>query len=159
MYIAVTSRCLGDLPFLDACSLLTDYGYSRVECWFDEDGDHLKPSDVVADLEGFVNNFRASSRLTPVAFCFEQVVDLETFTEITRLAKLMRVVQITVPSTPLRTPFNAEIQRLQDLIQLANQMHFRPFNGQHAQVPALDAKGNLTREFLDWLEFAATGDR
>ena len=120
MYIAVTSRCLGDLPFLDACSLLTDYGYSRVEFCYDEDGDHLKPSDLVAHLEGFANNFRASSRLTPVAFCFEQVVDLETFAAITRLAKLMRVVQITVPSTPLGTPFNAEIERLQDLLQVAN---------------------------------------
>ncbi len=120
MHVAVTSRCLGDLPFLEACSLLADYGYTRIEFWFDENGDHLKPSEVVADVEGFITRFRAASRLTPVAFCFEQPIEIEVFREITRLAKLMRVAQITVPSTPLGTPFNAEIERLQDLLQISS---------------------------------------
>ncbi|MBT3603944.1 MAG: sugar phosphate isomerase/epimerase [Candidatus Latescibacteria bacterium] len=41
-----------------------------------------------------------------------------------------------------------------DLIQLAQQFHFRPFNGHHAQIPACNGKGGLTPEFLDWLPFA-----
>jgi hypothetical protein len=41
-----------------------------------------------------------------------------------------------------------------DLIQRAQQFHFRPFNGHHAQVPITDGKGNLTQEFKDWLPFA-----
>jgi len=41
-----------------------------------------------------------------------------------------------------------------DLIQRAQQFHFRPFNGHHAQVPVTDGKGNLTREVKDWLVFA-----
>jgi sugar phosphate isomerase/epimerase len=41
-----------------------------------------------------------------------------------------------------------------DLIQLAQQFHFRPFNGHHAQIPANNGKGGLTPEFLDWLPFA-----
>ena len=41
-----------------------------------------------------------------------------------------------------------------DLIQRAQQFHFRPFNGHHAQVPVTDGKGNLTREVRDWLPFA-----
>jgi sugar phosphate isomerase/epimerase len=41
-----------------------------------------------------------------------------------------------------------------DLIQRAQQFHFRPFNGHHAQVPVTDGKGNLTPEFKDWLPFA-----
>ncbi len=121
MYISATSRCLGDLPFPEACGLLADYGYTRIEFWFDEQSDHLKPSVVASDPEGFVSSYRAQSRLTPVAFCFEQAVDLETFTEIARLAKLMRVAQITVPSAPLGTPFNAEIERLQDLLTVTNE--------------------------------------
>ena len=54
----------------------------------------------------------------------------------------------------LNPPYWDRLAERPDLIQLANQLHFRPFNGQHAQVPALDTKGNLTPEFLDWLEFA-----
>jgi hypothetical protein len=40
-----------------------------------------------------------------------------------------------------------------DLVQLSRQMHFRPFNGHHAQVPATDGKGNATPEIKPYLEF------
>ena len=42
-----------------------------------------------------------------------------------------------------------------DLIQRAQQFHFRPFNGHHCQIPVTDGKGNLTPELKDWLPFAA----
>jgi hypothetical protein len=54
------------------------------------------------------------------------------------------------------TPENF-VQRLivrPDLVQRAQQFHFRPFNGHHAQVPITDGKGGLTREFNEWLPFA-----
>jgi hypothetical protein len=41
-----------------------------------------------------------------------------------------------------------------DLIQRAQQFHFRPFNGHHVQVPITDGQGNLTLEVKDWLPFA-----
>jgi len=41
-----------------------------------------------------------------------------------------------------------------DLIQRAQQFHFRPFNGHHAQVPITDGHGKLTPEVRDWLPFA-----
>jgi hypothetical protein len=33
------------------------------------------------------------------------------------------------------------------------QMHFRPFNGHHCQIPATDGRGRLTKTCGDWLEF------
>ena len=42
-----------------------------------------------------------------------------------------------------------------DLIQLAQQFHFRPFNGHHAMIPAIDHKGKIIPEFVDWLKFAS----
>jgi hypothetical protein len=41
-----------------------------------------------------------------------------------------------------------------DLVQNAQQFHFRPFNGHHAQVPITDARGELTQEVNEWLPFA-----
>jgi hypothetical protein len=41
-----------------------------------------------------------------------------------------------------------------DLIQRAQQFHFRPFNGHHCQVPVTDGRGNLTPEVKDWFPFA-----
>lgn len=41
-----------------------------------------------------------------------------------------------------------------DLIQRAQQFHFRPFNGHHCQVPVTDGRGKLTPEVRDYLPFA-----
>ena len=39
------------------------------------------------------------------------------------------------------------------LIQRAAQMHLRPFNGHHCQVPVTDGKGKVSPEARDWLPF------
>ena len=54
----------------------------------------------------------------------------------------------------LSPPYWDRLAERPDLIQYAQQFHFRPFNGHHAQIPALGRGGRLTPEFLDWLEFA-----
>jgi hypothetical protein len=41
-----------------------------------------------------------------------------------------------------------------ELVQHAQQFHFRPFNGHHVQVPITDARGELTKEVRDWFPFA-----
>lgn len=55
----------------------------------------------------------------------------------------------------LSPPYWDRLALRPDLIQHAQQFHFRPFNGHHAQVPALDAKGRFTPEFEDFLVFAS----
>ena len=40
-----------------------------------------------------------------------------------------------------------------DLLQRAQQFHFRPFNGHHCQVPVTNGRGKLTPEFLDYAPF------
>jgi len=54
----------------------------------------------------------------------------------------------------LSPPYYDRLIERPDLVQLANQFHFRPFNGHHAQIPALNSKGKVTPEFKDWMEFA-----
>lgn len=54
----------------------------------------------------------------------------------------------------LEAPYWERLAERPDLIRHANQFHFRPFNGHHAQVPAMGWDGKLTPEFRDWLEFA-----
>ena len=40
-----------------------------------------------------------------------------------------------------------------DLVQLSRQVHFRPFNGHHCQVPATDGKGKPSAEIGFYLDF------
>src|SRR6202012_141648 len=53
----------------------------------------------------------------------------------------------------LYAPFAERLLERPDLVQLSRQLHFRPFNAHHCQVPATDGKGNETPEFKDYLDF------
>jgi hypothetical protein len=53
----------------------------------------------------------------------------------------------------LGAPYAERLLVRPDLVQLSRQVHFRPFNGHHCQVPATDGKGNETPEFKDYLDF------
>ncbi len=50
--------------------------------------------------------------------------------------------------------FSSRLLTRPDLIQRANQLHLRPFNGHHCQVPVTDGHGQLSEEFKAWLPFA-----
>lgn len=54
----------------------------------------------------------------------------------------------------LNPPFAPRLLGTREMTALVRHMHFRPFNGHHAQVPATDGKGSLTPEFIIYLEFA-----
>jgi hypothetical protein len=53
----------------------------------------------------------------------------------------------------LLPPFWPRLGTRPDLIQRAQQFHFRPFNGHHCQVPVTDSRGRLTPEFKEYLPF------
>ena len=123
MFVAASSRCFCNLP-LDAAMLqLLELEYSCVEIMVHETGGHLKPSDVLADLEKATAICRQIHRLTPVALS----IDIETpeplyyhqFAACCRLAKAIKIVTVTVRSAELGTPFNAEVERLRNLVALA----------------------------------------
>jgi len=121
VYIAASTRCLGDTDFTQACHLLADFQFDRLELWFDEQSNHLKPSEVLADVEAFVANYHEITRLTPVAICLEHSLEIDEYEQLTRLAKLLRGAQITIPASPLGTPFNEEIERLTTLLAMSSE--------------------------------------
>ncbi len=96
---------------------LVDLEYTSVELPIHETGGHLKPSQVLADVEGAIRTCRQTQRLTPCAFS----VDMEAaderdyyaqFTACCKVAKAVKVVTLTVRAAELGTPFNAEVERL-----------------------------------------------
>ncbi len=120
MFIAASTRSMAAETFEAACAQVTELEYDKVEIWLDENSRHLKPSEVAADPEQFFARYRDKCRLSPVAFYLEHEVPLETLQGLCKTAKLMRVTQITIPASPLGTPFNTEIDRLRESVRLAN---------------------------------------
>ncbi len=123
MFVAASTRCFSNLPLEAALQRLVDLEFTAVELVLDESGDHLKPSEVAQDLERAVRICRKTRRLTPVALSVDIKADSEPeyyaqFQACCRLAKAIKVVTIAVRSEELGTPFNAEIERLQELVRL-----------------------------------------
>jgi sugar phosphate isomerase/epimerase len=125
VFVAASTRCFCDLPLDAALERLVDLEYTSVEIVIHESRGHLRPSEVLADLERATRICRQTHRLTPIAYS----VDIEApepeyyhqFGACCKLAKATKVVTITVRSAELGTPFNAEVERLAELVRIASQ--------------------------------------
>ncbi len=51
MFVAASTRCFADLPLEEALVRLVDLEYTTVEITVHESGGHLKPSEVMQDLD------------------------------------------------------------------------------------------------------------
>ncbi len=113
MFVAASTQCFAELPFRDACEAIGDLGFDKVELWFDPEGTHLDVARVAADPERFAATYRESTRLSPIAVgVADPEVTPAVLTGLAKAAKLLRIAQMTVPASPVGTPFNTEIDRL-----------------------------------------------
>lgn len=123
MYVAASTDCFANLSLGAALKKLFDLEYTRVEIALRETGNQLKPSQVQADLDSAIVACRDTHRLTPVAYYFESDPEgpeyYKQFAAVCKLAKATKVVVVTVRAGELGTPFNAEIERLRELVKIA----------------------------------------
>jgi sugar phosphate isomerase/epimerase len=112
--IAGSTRSLWDLPFPAACSQLQDLGFDKVEIWVSSQFEQLTPAQVINDTDSVLASFRDASRLSPVAIFVDDPLSSDEFGKVVQFAKSLRIGQITVPASPLGTPFNSEIDRLRE---------------------------------------------
>jgi sugar phosphate isomerase/epimerase len=121
LFVSASTRCFSDKSLEEACYLLDDLEFDKIELWMDETQSQLKVSEVVREPERFCLRFREATRLTPVALCLDSDVDPQAFQALTRVAKQLKVAQITLPASRLGTPFNSEIDRLREFFKIASQ--------------------------------------
>ncbi len=123
MFVAASTECFGDLPLVSGLEKLVELEYPGVEIAIHEGANQIKPSEVVKDLEKAITLCRHTHRLDLVAYSLEISATGEEyydqFTACCKLAKGTKVVQITMPSGELGTPFNEEVERLRRLVAIA----------------------------------------
>ena len=113
MFVAASTQCFAEQSFRDACTHVGELGYDKIELWFDPEGKHLDAKTVAADPDRFAAGYREMTRLSPIALdVADPAVEPATLTGLAKAAKLLRVAQMTVPASPVGTPFNTEIDRL-----------------------------------------------
>ena len=120
MIVAASTRCTGHTDLFDACSQLAELEFDKVELWLTSAVETLDPAVIAADPERFQVAFREATRLTPIAIDLQEDPDPQVFVQVARLCKLMRITQISIPASPLGSPFNTEIDRLRELLKLAS---------------------------------------
>lgn len=129
MFVAASTSCFPDLSLPDVIDRLIDLEFTNIEICISENGADLKPSAVRDNLAAAVATCQATRRLTVSSY----FVDLEgtgadtfeQFEAICKLAKATKVVTLTVPSSPLGTPFNEEVERYKELVRIANSQGVR----------------------------------
>ncbi len=124
MFVSASTECFPDLSLDGVLQRLVDLEYTSVEISIHESGGPLKPSEVLADVDKAIAECRETYRLTISGYSVDihATGDLyyEQFAACCRLAKATKVVSMTVPAAELGTPFNAEIERLQQLVSIAS---------------------------------------
>ena len=123
VFVAATTQCFPDRSLDAAIEKLSDLEFSHIEIGIHESGQHLKPSEVVADLARAYDIINSTRRLTVVGLSLEIAEQGEayfpTFTKCCELAKLSKIVTLTVPSGEHGTPFNEEVERYKRLVDIA----------------------------------------
>ena len=123
MFVTASTNCFSHLPSGEAIEKLADLQFSSIEMVISEDSNHLTPDMVMQDFEAATAVIRTTRRLDVVGLSLEVDVErpdfIELFTKTCQLAKATRVVTITVPSGQRGTPFNEEVERCKEMVEIA----------------------------------------
>lgn len=124
MYVVASTDCFENISLESAVERLADLEFTRVEIGIRENGGALPPSAIMANLDETILRCRETQRLKPIAYSLDLDTTgkehFEQFAACCKLAKATRVVLLSVRAAELGTPFNAEVERLRELVRIAS---------------------------------------
>ena len=123
MFVAASTACFPDLELRDCIERLGDLDFTAVEIILDENGE-LKPSELIDDMDRAVQLLRHTHRMEISGYEVNLRTtgdeEFERFERLCHLAKLTKVVTLTVNSGEHGTPFNEEVERLKRLVKIGD---------------------------------------
>lgn len=123
MLISASTACWPDKTLAETIEILYDLDFSAIEIDLHEQGGAFQPSELIADLDRGTHLLRGGHRLDIVGYSIQLgstgEQHYQDFAELCKLAKMTKVVTLTVPSAELGTPFNEEVEHLRRLVQIA----------------------------------------
>lgn len=125
MLVCASIECFPDSPKEEVLPLLVDLEYTAIEVPIHEEGfTWVRPSMALSDPDQALAVCQETNRLAIAALSVDHPVEgeqyFEEFAACCRMAKSLKVVPLVVPAAELGTPFNAEIERLQELVRIAS---------------------------------------
>jgi sugar phosphate isomerase/epimerase len=123
VYVACSTLCFARYSLDQALRIIGELEFSKVDVAIHEKGTHLRPSEVAKDVALAAQCIRIGPGLSPAAFSVEIEAEGEEFIRqlraVCRLARLSNVTTITLPAAASGTSQDAEVERLQRLVRMA----------------------------------------
>lgn len=123
MFVSASTECFPDLPLRECMEKLVDLEFSAVDMTLDENGNHLRPSEIRENLQRAIDICHDTQRLVVSNFRLLSNAQgderYREYEEICRLAKAVKVAAITIPSGPFGTPFNEEVEHLREMVAIS----------------------------------------
>ena len=124
MFVACSTLCFAGLPLDAVLRRMIEFEFNKIELAIHEQGPHLRPSEVTDNPEAALLQLRAGPSLTVSSLDLEfGPVDSETlrkrFSAMCRFARGLTVAVLSVPAAARGTSFDAEVQRLKGLVDIA----------------------------------------
>jgi sugar phosphate isomerase/epimerase len=121
--VACSTLCFGKYPLDRALQTIAELGFSKVDVAIHEEGPHLRPSEVAADVPDAAQRLRLGPGLIPCAFDAAFEADASRFPAqlqaVCRLARLCSVPLLSLAAAPAGSDFDAEVRRLRELGRVA----------------------------------------
>jgi sugar phosphate isomerase/epimerase len=123
VYVACSSLCFGRYPLAHALYAISELNFHKVDLALHESGPHLKPSEVLADVNKAAQNLRKAN----VAFAaFHVEIDApdadnykETLRAVCRLGRILAAPLVNIAAAPADSDLAAEVTRLTGLVRIA----------------------------------------
>ena len=126
MHITCSTLCFSTLPLDQALHKISSLGFIEAEIALVENWAHINPSEVLRDPVNAARRIRMAQNLIPTALFVgitaEEPDEYRRQLEaVCRLAKMLTVTLITIPTVPVATAVETEVKRLRELSACANQ--------------------------------------
>jgi sugar phosphate isomerase/epimerase len=125
VYVACSTLCFDRRPLDAALRTIAELGFHKFDLALHEQGRHLRPSEVAADVPAAAARLRLGPGLVAAAFSVEiQAANAVEYARqlraVCRLARLSNVPLLTLSAAAAGTPPDAEVQRLARLLDVAD---------------------------------------
>jgi sugar phosphate isomerase/epimerase len=125
VYVACSTLCFSRHSLEDTLRVIAELEFNKFDAAIHEQGRHLKPSEVAADVHLAACRLRHGTGLMPAAFSVEIEAATEAeasrqFRAVCRLARITAVPLLTIRAADSGTDIDKEVERLTDLVRLAD---------------------------------------
>jgi sugar phosphate isomerase/epimerase len=126
VYVACSTLCFGRYPLDQALRKIAELEFGKFDLAIDEDGPHLRPSEVADDVTTIAQRLRMGPGLTPVAFSVNLATTcaaehLRQLQAVCRLARVCAAPVVTLPAAARGVGLDAEVERLTRLVKMGEQ--------------------------------------